>query len=275
MIRFVGMAVLIAGLFLHPISADAQLNKHQPRNLQDVGIQEHLGDTIPKELRFATSRGDSVSLSDLLTDGKPILLTPVYYECPMLCSMVLEAVLEGVEEVKWTPGKEYNIITYSIDPEENHKLAASTKDSIISKLNRKKAGEGWHFLTGNKRNIRALSEAIGFDYHKVEHKDQYAHSAAIMFLSPDGIITRYLYGIKFNENNIKNALYEAADGEIGNTVDQLLLYCYQYDPDSQSYVPVAWRIMKLGGVATLVFLSVFLSFFWLKEKNSTNEKNTA
>lgn len=271
--KHVGLAAIALCMLLLPFSVTAQLNKQKPKNLQDVGINEHLGEQIPLDLTFAKSNGDSVTLGSLMQDEKPILLNPVYYECPMLCSMVMDAVFEGVNDLKWTPGNEYNIITFSIDPEENYELAASTKDSLIAKFGRESAKNGWYFLSGKKDAINNLTEAIGFEYKKVDDTEQFAHSAAIMFLSPDGVLTRYLYGIKFDEFSLRNALYEAADGEIGSTVDQVLLYCYQYDPDSQSYVPVAWRIMKLGGFATALILGIFLGLLWFKEKNSKNDKN--
>lgn len=269
----VGLAAIVISMLLHPFSVTAQLNKQKPKNLQDVGIEEHLGENIPLNLKFAASDGDSVTLGALMKGDKPVLLNPVYYNCPMLCSMVIDAVFTGVRELKWTPGKEYNIITFSIDPAEDYELAASVKDSLIAKFGRENAGDGWYFLSGKKDAIKKLTEAIGFRYKKVENTNQYAHSAAIMFLSPGGRLTRYLYGIKFDEFNLRNALYEAADGEIGSAVDQVLLYCYQYDPDSQSYVPVAWRIMKLGGFATALILGIFLGLLWWKEKNSKNDKN--
>lgn len=271
--KYVGLAIGLLSLFLQPITATAQLNRQKPDNLQDVGIEEHLGEKIPLDLRFATAKGDSVTLKELMSEDKPVLLNPVYYNCPMLCSMVIDAVYTGIEDLKWTPGAEYTIITFSIDPDEDYQLAASTKDSMITKFNRKDAEDGWHFLTGKEDAIRALTEAIGFKFKKVDATGQFAHSASIMFLSPDGTLTRYLYGIKYDEFNFRNALYEAADGEIGSTVDQVLLYCYQYDPDSQSYVPVAWRIMQLGGFATVLVLGIFLGLMWLKEKNSKNDKN--
>ena len=271
--RTVGLAVFIISMLLLPFSATAQLNKQKPEDVQDVGIEEHLGEKIPLELKFATSEGDSVTLASLMKGDKPVLLNPVYYECPMLCSMVIEAVYSGVSDLKWTPGDEYNIITFSIDPEEDSELAASTKDSMITKLGRESARKGWYFLSGKEEAINKLTEAIGFKYRKVEEKDQFAHSAAIMFLSPDGTITRYLYGIEFDEFSLRNALYEAADGEVGSAVDRVLLYCYQYDPDSNSYVAVAWRIMQLGGFATALILGIFIGLLWLKEKNSKNDKN--
>ncbi len=274
MFRFTGIAIMLMSIMLPPVSGYAQLNNQKPQNLQNVGIEEHLGDKVPLDLTFATSEGDSVTLAELMEGDKPVLLNPVYYECPMLCTMVTDAVFAGVKEVKWNPGREYIIITFSIDPEEDHKLAAATKAPLLEKLNRRHAEEGWYFLTGKEEAIRPLAQAIGFNYEKIDRTGEYAHSAAIMFLSPEGVITRYLYGIGFNENNIRSALYEAADGKIGSTIDKLILYCYQYDPDSQSYVPIAWRVMKLGGIVTLLFLGTFLGLFWLREKNTNNDKNT-
>ena len=268
----VGLIAVLISFLLLPFSTFAQLNKQKPKNLKDVGVEEQLGDIIPKDLTFATSKGDSVTIAELMKDGKPVLLNPVYYECPMLCNMVMDAVFAGVNDLKWTPGSEYNIITFSIDPEEDHKLAAATKDSLINKLGRSKAKDGWYFLTGNESSIKKLTNAIGFNYKKVERTGQYAHTASIMFLSPEGKLTRYLYGIKFDEFNMRNALYEAADGEIGSVADQVLLYCYQYDPDSQSYAPVAWKIMRVAGFATALVLGIFLSILWLKERKSNNDK---
>lgn len=271
--KTVGLAVFITSMFLHSFSATAQLNNQKPKDVQDVGIEERLGEKIPLDLKFATSEGDSVTLASLMQGDKPVLLNPVYYECPMLCSMVIEAVYSGVSDLKWTPGNEYNIITFSIDPEEDSELAASTKDSMITKLGRESAREGWYFLSGKEEAIKELTEAIGFKYRKVEENDQFAHSAAIMFLSPDGTLTRYLYGIEFDEFSLRNALYEAADGEVGSVAERVLLYCYQYDADSNSYVAVAWRIMQLGGFATALILGIFIGLLWLKEKNSKNDKN--
>lgn len=271
--KIVGLAIFVLGMILHPLSVTAQINNEKPEMLQDVGIEEQLGEQIPLNLTFATSDGDSVTLGTLMKGDKPVLLNPVYYQCPMLCSMVMDAVFAGVNDLKWTPGNEYNIITFSIDPEEDYKLAASTKDSLIAKFDRKNAGDGWHFLSGNEDAIKKLTESIGFKYKKIEDTGQFAHNAAIMFLSPDGTLTRYLYGIKFDEFSLRNALYEAADGNVGSTVDKVVLSCYQYDPDSQSYTPVAWKIMRLGGFATVVILGIFLGLLWLKEKNSKNDKN--
>lgn len=269
--KYQGLAILAISLFLHPLLGFAQLNKQKPSNLEDVGVTERLGENIPLNLKFANAEGDSVSLKDLFNKDKPVLLNPVYYECPQLCSMVKEAIYKGVNDLKWSPGTEYDIVTFSFDPNEGPTLAAENKEQYVNKLNRKNAENGWHFLTGSKQNIKTLTEAVGFDFRKLQN-GQYAHGAAIMFLSPQGKITRYLYGIKFDEFNMRNALYEAADGNIGSAAEQVLLYCYQYDADSNSYVPVAWRIMQVGGFATMIILGIFLGFMWMRYRYSNNDK---
>ena len=266
-----GLTILLLSLLLHPMMGVAQLNKQKPQKLDDVGVTERLGEDVPLDLKFANAEGDTITLGELFKDGKPVLLNPVYYECPQLCSMVKEAIFKGVKDLKWDPGNEYNIVTFSFDPSEGQELASKNKKKYLNKLDRKGSEEGWHFLTGNKENIKQLTEAVGFDFRKLQN-GQYAHGAAIMFLSPKGTITRYLYGLKFDEFNMRNALYEAADGNIGSTAEQVLLYCYQYDADSNSYVPVAWRIMKIGGFATMIILGIFLGFMWMRHRYSNTEK---
>lgn len=250
-------------------SSHAQVNQGGPAVLDEIGVDEKLGDTIPLDLKFVNSEGDSVRIGDLIEEGKPVLLNPLYYECPVLCSVVLDAVFEVVKELQWNPGSEYTIISFSIDPAETTELAAETKEEYLSDLGRDGAENGWHFLTGSQESINKLTEAIGFRYKYDEDKDQYLHMASIMLLSPEGKVVRYLYGAKFSEFNLRNALYEAADGKIGSAVDKVVLYCFTFDPDSNSYVPVAWNIMKLGGLATVIILGIFLGVFWKRERNSS------
>lgn len=245
-----------------------QLNQGNPAILEDIGVDEKLGERIPSGLTFANSEGDSVSIGELMQDGKPVLLNPLYYECPSLCGLVQEAVFDVVQEMDWSPGTDYTIISYSIDPEETVEHAASSKTEIIQDLNRPGAEEGWHFLTGNEKAIKTLSESIGFKYKYDERIGEYVHQASIMLISPDAEITRYLYGLKIDEFDLRNALYEAADGKIGSTIEKAVLYCYTYDPSSQSYVPFAMNIMKLGGLATILILGIFLTILWKRHGGS-------
>jgi len=263
--RFTLLAISLLAVFLTSQSAFAQVNRETPDALQDLGINEHLGDFIPLDAKFAKSNGDSVLLGDLLEEGKPVLLNPLYYECPMLCGLVLDGVINVVDKLIWKPGKEFVVISISIDPKEDAALAAKSKENYLGQMD-STAKAGWHFLTGNKDQIDKVVDAVGFEYKEIEKTGEYAHSAAITLLSPEGKITRYLYGISYDEFNVRSALYESADGQIGNTVDKLVMFCYQYDPDSGSYTPVAINIMKLGGLATLIILGIFLGVLWLREK---------
>jgi protein SCO1/2 len=251
----------------------AQLNREQPEALQSVGIDEKLGDTLPLDVRFATSTGDSVTLAELFSEGKPVLLNPLYYDCPMLCGLVIDGVLDVANELAWSPGNEYTIISFSIDPSETHTLASEYKNRYLEQLNKPDAQDGWYFLTGNKKNIQRLVQAVGFEINEIEDTGEFAHAAAIMLVSPNGVITRYLYGIQYDEFNVRSALFEAADGKIGNTLTKVLMYCYQYDPNSNSYVPIALNFMKLGGLATLLFLGIFLGLLWLRERRKKQTSN--
>ena len=263
--RFTLYAIILLAVFLTSQLAYAQLNREQPDALQNLGIDENLGDYIPLDAKFADSNGDSVLLGDLLEEGKPVLLNPLYYECPMLCGLVLDGTINVIEDMVWKPGKEFIVISISIDPEEDAELAARSKKNYLSQMD-STTKAGWYFLTGNKSQIDKVVETVGFQYKEIEDTGEFAHSAAIMLLSPDGKITRYLYGISYDEFNVRSALYESADGKIGNTIDKVVMYCYQYDPDSGSYAPVAINIMKLGGLATLIILGIFLGLLWLREK---------
>ncbi|MDZ7757816.1 SCO family protein [Rhodohalobacter sp.] len=269
------IGILISVFFIFTAgSVSAQLNQSKPQILEEIGVDEKLGDTIPLDLKFANSEGDSVRLGDLFIDGKPVLLNPLYYDCPTLCGLVLDAVYKVVDQLVWSPGKDYTIISFSIDPEEGPELAAQNKRSYLESLDRPEAEEGWHFLTGNRQEIEALTKSIGFRYKYDERNGEYIHLASIMMLSPEGKITRYLYGATFRELDLRNALHEAADGNIGSAIDQVVMYCFTYDPSSQSYVPVAMNIMKLGGLATLIILGIFLGIFWRREHLSTKYSKT-
>lgn len=257
-------------LFFTFNTATAQLNQARPAILDEIGVDEKLGDTVPFDLIFTNSYGDEVRLGDLFESGKPVLLNPLYYDCPVLCGLVLDAVFNVVNELLWSPGSEYTIISFSIDPRETPEMAAQSKKRYLGDLNRPGAENGWHFLTGNEESIMALADAVGFRYTYDERTGEYLHLASIMMLSPEGVITRYLYGAAFREFDLRNALFEAADGTIGNTLDRILFYCFTYDPSSQSYVPVAMNIMKIGGLATVIFLGIFLSVFWRREKGSSS-----
>ncbi|MBK97377.1 MAG: SCO family protein [Balneola sp.] len=251
--------------------------------IQDIGINEQLGVRIPIELTFAKANGDSVRLADLLSSRRPIILNLLYYECPMLCGLIIDGLFDAVQNLAWQPGKEFDIISLSIDPTEKDSLAARVKKEYIGNeswgatkgseqyaATIAQVNKGWSFLTGNQPTIDSLTSAVGFGIAPIPGTKDFAHSSAIILLSPDGIVTRYLYGLRFESFDLRTAILEASEGTIGNTIDKLIMYCYQYDANSNSYAPVAKKIMSLGGLATLIFLGIFIGYLWFRESRKTH-----
>lgn len=256
----------------------AQLATQVPAGLDDVGIEEHLDAKLPMDLEFVDENGATVSLGDFFNGDRPVVLTLNYYKCPMLCGLQLNGVVDGLEEMDWTPGMEFEMVTVSINPLETPELAKAKKQNYLKRYQRPAAARGWHFLTGQEDNIRRLAETVGFGYRYDPEVDQYAHAAAIFICTPDGRIARYLYGIEYPAKRLKLALMEASEGEIGGALDQLIMYCYHYDPSSRRYAPVAMNIMRVGGGATALALVVILGSMWIREyrrKNRTEKRDTA
>ena len=260
------LAIAVA-VFSIATTGHAQVVQDNPKQLQGIDVVEHLGDYIPLDLTFVNSEGDSVRLDNYFQQGKPVLLVLAYYECPMLCTLVLNGVTNGLQSLPWMPGKQFQVVTVSIDPNEGPELAAQKKQRYLDALNKPGMQPGgWDFLVGAESQSRALANALGFQYYYDEEQEMWAHPAVIFVLTEDGKISRYLYGIAFKENDLRLALLEASQGKIGNTLDRLILYCYHYNPDSQSYVPFALNLMKVGGIATVLILGVFVGILLIKDK---------
>ncbi|HKK20923.1 MAG TPA: SCO family protein [candidate division Zixibacteria bacterium] len=260
--------VALAVIFLGRLSLSAQTVQDSLKELSGVKVVEHLGDHIPMDLHFTDDQGKAVTIGDYFHKGKPVLLDLAYYECPMLCNLVMNGVSDGIKGLNLKPGKDYEIVTVSINPKDSVFLAAAKKETYIKALNMPGAENGWHFLVGPADQSKALAEAVGFEYKYLPDKDQYAHPACIFLLGPDGKISRYLYGITYKQNDLKLGLIEASEGKIGNTLDKVILFCYHYDPDAKGYALVAGNVMKVGGLITFVLLALFLAFFWIKERRS-------
>jgi protein SCO1/2 len=192
-------------------------------------------------------------------------LTLVYYECPMLCTLVLNGVVDVLKQLDWTPGSEFEIVTVTIDPLEKPALAKQKKKQYVEAYGKPAAAPGWHFLTGEAHAIRALADAVGFGYRYIENDDEYAHPAAIFIITPDGRVSRYLFGVKHDPKTLRLSMVEAAEGRIGSPLDKFLLYCYRYDSEEGRYAPVAIRIMRVGGIGTVLILGAALLTFWLRE----------
>jgi protein SCO1/2 len=252
---------IIAALALPSWAAEEKL----PAELEGVGVDEKLDAAIDLDLQFTAENGYQVPLRKFFEKGKPVLLNLIYYRCPMLCNLVLNAQTDTLREIRWTPGKEFEIVTISIDPTENWGLAASKKRFYMEAYGRP-AHQGWHFLADYQGNVKKLADQIGFRYRWDERTEQFAHAAAIMLLTPDGRMSRYLYGIRYSARDLRLGLSEASDGKLGSVGDKLLLFCFHYDADARSYVPLARNVMRAGGALTVLVLGAVLGLLWRKEK---------
>lgn len=235
-----------------------------PPELEGVGIEEKLGAQIDLDLTFIAENGYPVSLRQYFHQGRPVILNLVYYSCPMLCTLILNGQVSALREIPWTPGNEFEVVTISIDPSETYALARQKKEMYLTSYER--PAPGWHFLVDHQGNVRKLAEQIGFHYRYDESRREYAHASAIMVLTESGVVSRYLYGIKYRPRDVRLALTEASEGKIGSTFDRVLLFCYHYDPRSKSYTLFATNIMRAGGVLVVLMLGAVLLRFWRQER---------
>jgi protein SCO1 len=228
-----------------------------PTVLSKVSFEQRLNQQLPLELPFKDENGRDVKLGDYF-GRKPIVLTFVYYECPMLCTEVLNGLESSLRVLNETIGKEFDVITVSFDPKETSVLAAGKKKAYLERYKRAEAEAGWHFLTGDQASIAALTKAAGFNYVWDEATHQFAHSSGIVVVTPAGVVSRYFFGIDYAPRDVKFALIESSNGKIGSIADTLLLYCYHYDPSKGNYGLVAMRVVRLGGAATILALVGFV-----------------
>ncbi len=224
-----------------------------PSILRDVGIDQKLNDQIPLDLVFRDETGSPVHLGEYFGQ-KPVILVLVYYDCPMLCTLVLNSLVHSLKEVTFNVGQQFEIVTVSFDPTEKPSLAAAKKAIYVSLYDRPGATAGWHFLTGDEPSIHQLTQAVGFHYNYDPQTRQYIHATGIMVLTPKGRLARYFYGIRYPAGNLRLALVEASQGKIGSPVDELLLYCCQYDPATGKYSVVISHVLKLAAVVTILSL---------------------
>ena len=274
---FPGVLTSGTGAFLsshdaHAVDLQADPKK-VPEELAGVGVKEHLGDTLPLstiEVIDSTS-GEKRALSTYFETGKPVLLNLVYYECPMLCTMVLNGVNEGLKKLAWSVGREFNVVTISINPNDTPAMARAKKENYLKDY--AKAGHdleaartGWSFLTAEEAQVRGLASKLGFEYKYDEIQKQYAHSAVTFVLTSKGLISRYLYGITYEPKNLKLSLLEASQGKIGSVFDRLLMFCYHYEPLARGYSLQAMKVMQLGAMLFMAMVSGYLLVFWTRQR---------
>jgi protein SCO1/2 len=236
-----------------------------PAVFKDVGVEERLNESIPADLAFTDSTGKRVQLKELLGGDKPVLLTMVYYRCPMLCNLVLAGMTRALRDTGLSLGNDYRVITVSIDPSETAQLAAEKKRGYLQAINRPGDDPAWTFLVGADPEIKALAQSVGFRYTYDDSIKQYAHSAVSFVLTPEGKISRYLYGVDYPSRDVRLSMVEASRGRVGTSFDRVMLTCYRYDPATRRYGPYVRGFFKLGGVAIFTALSMLLAVLWRRE----------
>lgn len=240
-----------------------------PPTLKKVGIEQKLNAQLPLDAEFKDESGKTVKLGEYFGKGRPVILALVYYECPMLCNEVLNGLTGSLKGISFDAGKDFDVVAISFDARENEKpdLAKNKKASYLARYERKNAENGWHFLTGTQNEIDKVTGAVGFNYAFDEKTNQFAHAGGIVVATPEGKLSRYLYGIDYAPKDLKFSLMDSAEGKIGNPAEQLYLYCYHYDPSTGKYGLTILSVMRLAALATLGGLGLMLFVFWRRNKN--------
>jgi protein SCO1 len=239
--------------------------------IKDVTVTEHTGAKLPLDLSFVDESGKPVTLGQYFQGKRPVVLQMGYYDCPMLCSYISQGLAASVKSISFTAGKDYELVFVSIDPKETPELAAQKKASFLKDYGRD-AADGWHFLTGKQEQIQALAKADGFNYKWVESAGQFAHPACLTLCMPDGRISRYLYGVRFDPTTLRESLVEASNGQIGTTLDQVFLTCFQYDGHQGKYAWAAVGLMRIGGVLIMIIVGTVLIRMFLKERKQHQQQ---
>jgi protein SCO1/2 len=239
--------------------------KAKPGLLKKIGIDQHLNQQVPLDLVFTDETGRTVRLGDFF-GKRPVILAMVYYECPMLCTQVLNGMVSALGVLNFEVGREFDVVAVSINPKEGPGLAAQKKQAYLERYKRPQTASGWHFLTGKEEQIKQLAAAVGFRYAFDEEIQQYAHGAGIEVLTPHGVISKYFYGIEYSPRDLKFGLMEASEEHIGSPIDDVLLLCYHYDPATGKYGAVAIEAVRIGAVATVLAFLTFLFVSLRKER---------
>jgi protein SCO1/2 len=244
---------------------EAAAQQGLPAALRDVGFDQRLGQSVPLDIALRDEEGKPVKLGDYF-GRRPVVLTLVYYECPMLCTLTLNELTSALAVLKFDPGREFEIVTVSFEPKETPALAAAKKAEYLKRYKRAGASASWHFLTADADQVKRLTEAVGFRYAWDEQTKQYAHPGGIMVLTPEGRLARYLYGVEYAPRDLRFALIDAAAGKIGSPADKVVLYCYQYDPSTGRYGAAIMRSVRVAGALTVLGLGAFVTVMLRRER---------
>ncbi len=253
-------------------AAAASATSGLPEALKTVGIEQKLGEQLPLDTEMKDETGKIVKLGSFFNNGRPVIIALVYYECPMLCNQVLNGLTGSLKGINLNVGKDFDVVAISFDAREFDapEIAKAKKDGYIERYGRPGSENGWHFLTGTQASIDAVTKAAGFGYQWDEKTQQFAHAAAVMVTTPDGRLSHYFYGIDYAPRDLKFGLMESAENKVGNAAEKLLLYCYHYDPATGKYGLAILRVMRAGGILTLLALGTMGFIFWRRNKKRVN-----
>ncbi len=235
-----------------------------PQPLQGIGIDQRLNATLPRDVVFKDESGSSVRLGSFF-GKRPVLLVPVYYTCPMLCSQILSGVVAGLRPLSLIPGRDFDVVAFSINPTETPEDAAGKRDLYTRRYSSTAGTSGWHFLVGSQPAIAALTNAIGFHYRQDPKSGMYIHASGVMIATPEGKLARYLYGVEYQPKDLKLGLIEASHNRIGSPVDQILLFCYHYDPSTGKYSLLVLNTLRLAGALTVIAGMAALLYLWRRD----------
>jgi protein SCO1/2 len=273
------MLVLTAGALLAQSARGPMMGgimsppaNQRPPGLEFVGIEQHLNAEVPGDLEFRDELGNAVKLGDYFGHGRPVILNLGYYQCPMLCSELLQGLVGSMKALTFQLGRDFDVVTLSFDPRETTEMAAAKKRDIMKRYGRANAATGWHFLTGRADQIKVLTDAVGFQYQFDPKTGQYAHATAIVLLTPDRHIAEYFYGVEFSPRDLRLGLVQASQGKIGNITDTVLLYCYHYDPRAGKYGAVVSNVLKIGGLATMLILGAFVFVMYRADRSAAHRE---
>lgn len=243
----------------------ANLKPALPPGLEGVGIEQRLNARLPLERTFRDEFGVQAPLSKFFHTGKPVIFAPVYYRCPMLCTQILNGLVGALKAVSFTAGQEFEVVAFSFDPKDTPQLAAAKRQGYLKRYGRPGSANGWHFLSGDEANIKAVMDAAGFRYRYDPDSDQYAHASGVMVVTPEGRVSKYFFGVEYAPRDLRLGLVEASTNKIGSMVDDVMLFCYRYDPTTGKYGAVVMRMVRFAGAGFALIAGAFLFIAFRRE----------
>ncbi len=266
MIRLAVLAALLGwnAWAYDPKQVDVDVHK-LPQELVNVGVDEHLGQQLDLSLQFTNEKGETVPLATYFRSDKPVLMAMVYYNCPSLCNLHLNGLTDQMKQLKWTTGRDFDVVAVSMDARETPDLAVKKKKNYLDVYSRPQGEEGWHFLVGSTESVNKLADQLGFRFKWLPERQEFSHAAVAYVLTPDGKISRYLHGVLPEVSTLRMSLLEASDGRIGSVVEQVLMFCFKFDPKKGKYTLAAWNLMRAGAIFIVLLLAVLLVPVWMRE----------